>query len=260
MSAALSYTVEAFNTALASENKIHDDTIAQRFGFTGGLVPGVEVFAYATHVPLAHFGRSWLDGGTLEMRFVKPVYDGRMATVTGTVTGDKLTLSLTSDDVACAEGEANLAAAVAVSAPQRHEPPQLAARLPADESTLAVGTLLSTRPREITADVADRYLADIREASPLYRTERLIHPGLLLRQCNGALVENVILPPWIHVGSRAHFLAAGRVGESIEARARVIANYDRKGHRLVELDVVVLADGRRALAHVTHTAIYRLRS
>jgi hypothetical protein len=37
------YRVEAFNTAKASENKIHDDAVARRFGFGGGLVPGVDV-------------------------------------------------------------------------------------------------------------------------------------------------------------------------------------------------------------------------
>ena len=43
------YRVRAFNTAVASENKIHDDTVARRYGFSGGLVPGVEVYAYMTH-------------------------------------------------------------------------------------------------------------------------------------------------------------------------------------------------------------------
>ena len=31
------YHVSAFNTAKASENKIHDDATAQRFGFKGGI-------------------------------------------------------------------------------------------------------------------------------------------------------------------------------------------------------------------------------
>jgi hypothetical protein len=50
------YQVEAFNTAAQSENKIHDDAVARRFGFKGGLVPGVEVYAYMTHVPVARWG------------------------------------------------------------------------------------------------------------------------------------------------------------------------------------------------------------
>jgi hypothetical protein len=33
--------VSAYNTAAASDNKIHNDSVARRFGFRGGLVPGV---------------------------------------------------------------------------------------------------------------------------------------------------------------------------------------------------------------------------
>ena len=47
MNAMPAYDVRAYNTAATSENKIHDDAIAQKFGFTGALVPGVEVYAWA---------------------------------------------------------------------------------------------------------------------------------------------------------------------------------------------------------------------
>jgi hypothetical protein len=48
-------------------------------------------------------------------------------------------------------------------------------------------------------------------------------------------------------------------GESLAAHAEVAANYERNGHRFVDLDVVIIADGTRAVAQVRHTAIYRLR-
>jgi len=35
--------------AAASANKIHDDTVAQQYGFRGGLVPGVSVYASMTY-------------------------------------------------------------------------------------------------------------------------------------------------------------------------------------------------------------------
>ncbi|HUS95148.1 MAG TPA: hypothetical protein VMX97_00245, partial [Hyphomicrobiaceae bacterium] len=78
------YAVEAYNLSHASENKIHDDSVARKLGFTGGLVPGVEVFAYATHPALEHFGRAFLERGTMDCRFFKPVYDGHRADVTAT--------------------------------------------------------------------------------------------------------------------------------------------------------------------------------
>ena len=55
------YTVSAYNTAHDSENKIHDDAVARRFGFGGGLVPGVDVYGYMTHLPVMRWGRAWLD-------------------------------------------------------------------------------------------------------------------------------------------------------------------------------------------------------
>ena len=73
------YRVEAYNTAKLSENKMHDDTVAKRFGFSGGLVPGVDVMAYMMHMPVMKWGRGFLEHGLIEARFVKPVYDGETA-------------------------------------------------------------------------------------------------------------------------------------------------------------------------------------
>ena len=67
------YQVSAYNTAHDSENKIHDDATAKRFGFKGGLVGGVYVYAYMSHMPVQRWGRAWLERGTGEARFGKPV-------------------------------------------------------------------------------------------------------------------------------------------------------------------------------------------
>ena len=70
------HRVSAYNTSKFSENKIHDDTVARKYGFSGGLVPGVDVLAYMLHMPVAKWGRDFLERGLIEARFVKPVYDG----------------------------------------------------------------------------------------------------------------------------------------------------------------------------------------
>ena len=82
------HSVVAFNTATASSNKIHDDAVAQRFGFRGGLVPGVDVYAYLCHLPTAEWGRPWLERGAMRARFLQPVYDGRTVEVTARPTPD----------------------------------------------------------------------------------------------------------------------------------------------------------------------------
>ena len=254
------HVLEAFNTSKESENKIHDDTVARRFGFAGGLVPGVDVYGYITHMPVARWGRAWLERGTGTCRLLKPVYDGEIATVTARETADGLAIEVISRDTLCATGTAALPAAVPVPARDGYAvpPPLPADRPPADEASLAVGTLLGMEPLLVTPGFAADYIRDVRETDPLYAREGLVHPATILRVGNWVLRNNVVLGPWIHVGSSVRHFAAARVGQTITARARVTANYDHKGHRFVELDILVLADDA-AVAHIAHTAIYRPR-
>ena len=255
------YRVIAYNTALNSENKIHDDAVARRFGFTGGLVPGVDVYAYMTHPAVARWGRAWLERGTATCRFAQPVYDGDPATVTAEETPDGLSLTVDSHGASCGLGSAGMAddtpAIETFATPP--PPPATGARPLADESSLAVGTLLGMIPLRLTAEFAARYLDDVRETDPLYAREGLAHPGMILRTGNWALSHNVVLGPWMHVGSTIRHLSAARVGEEISVRARVDANYERKGHRFVELEALTLADGTRPVARFRHVAIYRPR-
>lgn len=259
----LTHTIQAYNVSHASENKIHDDTVAQKLGFSGGLVPGVEVFAYATHLPLQLWGRDFLVRGEMEAKFAKPVYDGRMATVSAVAANGGLDLVVESEGSVCATGHARMPdEAMPVLRPDDYSwvapPSEPGRRPPADEASLSVGRYLSTVPSVLDQARHDAYLKDVRETDPIYAREGIAHPGILLRLCNSALRENVVLPPWIHVGSTMRNLSVAHVGEELAARTRVIANYERKGHRLVDLDCLLLADGR-PVAHVLHTAIYKLR-
>src|ERR1700743_509610 len=107
-----SYRVSAFNTSKLSENKIHDDTVARKFGFSGGLVPGVDVLAYMIHMPVAKWGRAFLERGVIEARFVKPVYDGEFADVTASESDGVLSIDVESKGEHCATGTASLPASV----------------------------------------------------------------------------------------------------------------------------------------------------
>ena len=76
------YRVQAYNTAKLSENKMHDDTVARRFGFSGGLVPGVDVMAYMMHLPVAKWGRAFLERGLIEARFAGCSFSTPLAAAT----------------------------------------------------------------------------------------------------------------------------------------------------------------------------------
>jgi hypothetical protein len=251
------YRVEVFNTAKASENKIHDDAVARRFGFGGGLVPGVDVYAYMAHQPVAYWGRAWLERGAAECRFQKPVYDGDIATVTATETVDGLDLRVDSHGELCASGSASLPDGLAPPADLAAEPPLPPdQRPPASEDTLAVGMLFGIRPLRITRDLVEQCLSDLRETETLYLKDGLAHPVIIARTGNWALNHNVVLGPWMHVGSKLQHFAAAHIDDELSVRARITGNYEHKGHRFVEVDVQVLANQRIPVAHIAHTAIW----
>ena len=173
------HRVSAYNTSKHSENKIHDDHVARRFGFTGGLVPGVEVYAYMTHLPAVRWGGTWLDRGTAECRLLRPVYDGDTVTVSASETADGFDIALESRGEVCATGRASLPAGpVSVppafaAAPVPPDPP--AERPQADEASMPVGKWFAIHPFRVGADDARQYLRDVRESLPLYQAEQKRH-------------------------------------------------------------------------------------
>ena len=257
------HTVRAHNAATASENKIHDDAVARAYGFEGGLVPGVTVYAYLTHPVVAAFGRPWLEHGTMSARFVRPCYDGDEVTVDATprdVAGDgvlELIARRAADEVV-ATASATLPATPSHPPAVEDYPP---ARMP-DERAPAVGESLTALgalgswEATFRAEHAPAFLDEIGEDLAVYRDGGLAHPGYLLLAANWILGANVRLGPWMHVGSDVTNYGSVADGVLVSTRGRVAGLFERKGHRFVELDLLMVANGTRPVLQVRHTAIY----
>ena len=71
----------ALNDAETSENRIHSDDIAQRYGFSGALVSGVNVFGYLTQPLVRQYGAAFLERGMLDVLFLKPAYQDDLLTI-----------------------------------------------------------------------------------------------------------------------------------------------------------------------------------
>src|ERR1700754_4195607 len=133
MTALTPHTVSAYNLAKNSENKMHDDSVARRFGFQGGLVPGVDVFAYMSHMPVAKWGKAFLERGLMDGRFLKPVYDGETAIVTAEEANGELTIKVESRGELCATGRASMPSDTpAISLNDFQSVPVVATRAPID--------------------------------------------------------------------------------------------------------------------------------
>ncbi len=248
-------TVEAYNTATDSTNRMHDDEVAKTFGFRGGLVPGVDVWAYMTQPCVDRWGEAFLTESTMEARFVSPVYDGEVVEVR---LDDDGVLTVTGPDgTVRAAGAASLIEpppVVAMAKAPRPEPvPPVTAQL------LAPGTDLGTLEFVYSADLAATYLGEVRDDHSIYAGGAICHPGFLARLANSVLHRNVVLGPWIHVGTRAHHRGLVHDSDLVEVRGRVAGEYERKGHRFVDLDVEVTANDV-AVWSAFHTAIWRPRA
>jgi acyl dehydratase len=262
------YRVKARNTSSTGENAIHDDATARRYGFAGGLVPGVMVYAYLTQPLVSAFGHAWLTRGTASVRFVKPALDGEELTVHGTVTARDaggITARLTAGTPATPEC-ATLTATVPAGQPTPVNMAMYpAAPLPdvrpaASRAHLASLSALGTPRALYDAARAAEYLAKVEDALAVYRgPAAAVHPGFYLEQANRALDRNVQMGPWIHVGSVVRHLGAARVGAELTTRGKIRSLFERNGREFVELDLVIVAgESPRPVAHILHTAIYRL--
>lgn len=262
------YRVKARNVSSSGENAIHDDETARRYGFRGALVPGVMVYAYMTQPLAAVFGAAWLTRGTASVRFVRPVLDGEELVVRGEVTARdarSLSVSLTAGTAATPEC-ATLAATIPAGQPTPvNVAVYPAAPLPeprpaATREHLAALDALGTPEAYYDAARAADYLAKVDDALALYRgPDGAVHPGFYVEQANRALDRNVKMGPWIHVGSAVRHLGRARVGDRLATRGKVRSLFEKKGREFVELDLVIVAGaGARPVAHVLHTAIYRL--
>jgi hypothetical protein len=252
------YALRARNLVPESANKIHDDDVARRFGFSGALVPGVELFAYLSHPLVEACGLEFLTGGRLDVRFRRPVYDGEEVVATAEPdSGGGFAVALTgADGAARAVGRAWSPDGSTWPGRDYSATPASGRLLPVGPDPLPLGPLGSVE-EPADAERHDGYLEGIGETLPLYRDKSLVHPGAQLRLVNELLMRNVDLGPWIHTASAARFLAPAPLPCVLHAHGVVTEVYERNGNAYVRYDALVLADDRPTM-EVDHTAIYRL--
>lgn len=262
-----SHTLTAHNDAAASANKIHDDTVARQYGFRGGLVPGVSVYAYMTY-PLVHsFGEEWLTRGAAQVQFAKPIYEGDQVTVTSIVKAVAESemrfdlASMNAEGMGCGIGTATLPTTSEPSPDPTEVPPgpRQAPRVPISWDAVVIGQPLPRLTLTVTQQDNEEYCRAHTDDLALYRgASGFVHPGILLRQCNRIFSEHFILGPWIHVASDITTYRPCQIGETLKIRGVPVQKFEKKGHAFVVLDVLIRA-ADEAVQRVKHTCIFRPR-
>jgi hypothetical protein len=264
------YRLTAVNFAESSSNKIHSDAVAKRYGFKGGLVPGIALYAYMAHPVVERLGIEWLMRGRVTAKFIKPVYEGDPVEVRADPSisrTDELEIQVfNADGTLCAVGQAELAGQDAEAPKALDYPlwplPAIEERMAPRAADLPAGTPFGTVNFHPEADgheskVSEHYLDNL----AIYKgPEARCHPAYLLAQANQILMRNVNLGPWIHTQSRVQNFVDPGVRDRLSIRGRVARSYEKRGHELVDLDLAVFDSQDHGIARIQHTAIVRLKS
>jgi hypothetical protein len=259
------YRIKASIDFADPNNRIQDDEYARRHGFRAGLVPGISVFAYMSRPLVDLMGRDWLERGSADVHFLRPIYEGEEIRIGGSISsigGDgALTLDYRASNhqgVACGVGTAKLPPKAPISEPSLDDFPAGHAKLrrPISLEALQVGEYMTPQVSEFTWNIHWQYCRKtIRDHHPLY--ERTMHPGWLASRAGQILAANYAIPAWIDVSSIIQNFHVLEEECATETRGRVYDKFERDGDHFMVLDLAVFAPNR-CLAAIRHTVIFRI--
>ncbi len=271
-------TVVARNTAAHEAGSIHDDAQAERFGYRGGLVPGVTLLAYLTPSLIAAFGEAWLRRGRLAARFRRPAYHDDTVVARATVSaryerGVSLRCAVERDGAVCVEAEASCALGETPvdttpwrrGIPSGHPPPALDGGLPPlSAETLSAGQELSPLTYRLSPDEAARWAADADDDYPWYRTESpfggpVIHPACFARDPIHLLRHNFAYKATVHASTDLTYRGAGFPGRDHTVYGYVVDVYERRGHDYAVIDTLTIDEDGREIARNRHVSLITLR-
>jgi len=259
------FELTARNTASDSENKIHDDAEARRYGYAGGLVPGVTLYAYLTRLAPAAYGPAWLERGTAECAFRRPVYEGERVRCEGIAGTAALEVQVLRDGVLCAGGTFRLADEEdrpAEGVPLGGGPADPLPELRPD--TVPLGVPLAPLRGVLTIEDAAAYADGTDDPTPWYRGESpfggpLVPPGWLAARQAPLLRHNFRFGPSIHARSVIRHLAPAFAGRSYVTAGVIREHFERNGNQYLLLDAETHDDEGRVVCRVLHTTIYHVK-
>jgi hypothetical protein len=257
---------EALNTVPDSRNEIHGDSVARRFGFRGGLVPGVTVSACLAHPAVVAWGRDFVERGRAHVRVASPLYDGEAFTVAATPTDGGCRTELVRPD-------GTVSASAELSLPDDPGTPPVRRGDPVAEADWVGPAASAERWAELARDgcraLPDRWHAGHRMATyargaelpePFAGDAPLANLSFVLGTANWILAANAHMNPWVHLETTSQCFRAIPAGTATVAEMTVRETFERKGHQFVDVTVALFdAADDAALAVVDQRAIWRLR-
>jgi AcrR family transcriptional regulator len=248
-----------------STNKAHDPATAAAAGFEGGMVVGADMYWHVDGA-ISRMREAALLNHAIEVKFVKPLYDGQDAIVRVEATPDSNlgfeVFAAAARDKACIVGSARpLARGEHESWARdfRHAPLPEAPVSFSEDFALA-GKDLGSVSFAPSLEEANRH----RVALGMRPSDEEDLPSAYLVQYSRlALRAKNVIGPTFSVHTSTVFRQFAKVTPAtaeLQVRGRYDRVFARRGHRFVVLRTVVLDGSERVLIEAEYTSIYRLRN
>tara|TARA_B110000305_G_scaffold123296_1_gene138160 strand:- start:3186 stop:4010 length:825 start_codon:yes stop_codon:yes gene_type:complete len=272
----LNFSGLAFNQAPDSQNQIHSDEMAKRYGFKGGLVPGVTLSAYLTQPAVSHWGQAFLDRGWAEIKILHPVYHAApFDVVVGSLDDGHFEAELIDDTgKVCAKARVGLDADAATLRPQwqdqvlmpdGYSPPNATPETFAHIKQMGG---LETRYHWSRQHPMARYFANGAAMPALLRFDGAAaesfgwaNTSFVLSCANWVFAANARMNPWVHLETRHQNFAAIAEDTEVAVQMSVEDLFEKKGHQFADVRVNLFDAATQApLASIWQRAIYHLRA
>ena len=263
-----SWKASALNTAPDSENQIHSDDLAKRYGFKGGLVPGVTVSAYLLHPVIESSGMDWLEKGYANCKITSPLYDGENFEVVSEIPreGQTNTFLKNEDGKIIANAESKILENIPFKPKYRGDP------LIQEEFKAPVASFAEWKKLKEEGCKAFKfhwggdkpliYLSDEKKLPLILQPSKSGHANLsfLLGCANWILAGNAFMNPWVHLQTKSQNYKAVSLETALIAEMSVIDFYEKKGHEFIEVEVNLFEEkSKQCCMSINQLAIFKLR-
>jgi hypothetical protein len=262
----------AFNQVPHSQNRIHSDEVAQSFGFTGALVPGVTISAYLMHPAVEAWGLDWLNRGAAHVRVQAPLYDEhRFDVETRVRAGGGYDAELRSDGTLCAIANVDLPSECP-AVPGYRGDRMLDEQYVAPHATReSMERLMETgcRAKGFRWSAEHEMAAYVREQQSmpaLLRTDGAMgsvghaNPAMLLGCANRHFASVARMSPWVHLETRSQNFRCVPLDTRLVSEMTILDLFERKGHEFADCEFRLFrADDQACVFTVWQRAIYRMR-
>jgi len=258
----------ALNTAPDSENQIHSDDLAKRYGFKGGLVPGVTVSAYLLHPVIESSGMAWLEKGYANCKITSPLYDGENFEVISEILREGQTNTFLKNE----DGQiiANAESKILENIPSK--PKYRGDLLIQEEFKAPVASFAEWKKLKKEGCKAFKfhwggdnpliYLSDEKKLPLILQPSKSGHANLsfLLGCANWILAGNAFMNPWVHLETKSQNYKAVSIETTLIAEMSVIDFYEKKGHEFIEVEVNLFEEkSKQCCMSINQLAIFKLR-